>query len=598
MPATARQYGYQAGDLFSPDVQRYIYNRQMSHLLSKFGGDPDLALAAWNTGEGNVERGRIPAETRSYVPKVLSRLGGAISGALGEGTAYAEEPPATGKRMPQKFQYSPSTGTFWSPGPDGNPVQVQPDQVPADIRAKATKTSAPSGAAAKLPARVPPTPPNLEQRYERQFARLPTPLQYVAPGTIGEAAATGANLGALALAPETGGLSLVAPIAAAGIGGYMEPSDQPWLSGQRFERAGIEAGKEIGGLVGAKAIGKGAELVGRYAGKVPMLERSAARIGRGVAGLFNNYPAALPVPETMDALRRDVADGRLKEVVGERLGQFRRDLAAKIPEYKPAQAAVPKLYGPGPVKAVGEKFTLPDVDAEGHLFDRDFGISEGIEHVERMNSLSYSVKGQPKGGELSFAYRKAGHEGREALEKGLNKIGPKYGLPDAGTQYLKHSADYGTAAELTNAFQKGNVGRTITAGGKRIEVIDQPALKKALDKESMEHLSKLQGEGKKELFRHAVAPEGGIAREESGGHGTVSPDLWHTLVGMLGSPFTPESRKMLPPVARALTARRGAVPVTRALATPLVAAPRQALGPLIHMDIIKTPEEMRSEAGR
>jgi hypothetical protein len=575
MPATARQYGYQAGDLFSPDVQRYIYNRQMSHLLSKFGGDPNLALAAWNAGEGNLERGKVPAETRSYVPKVLSRLGGTISGALGEGTAYAEEPPTTGKRMPQKFQYSPSTGTFWSPGPDGDPVQVQPDQVPADIRAKATKTSA-----AKLPGKVPTTPPGgetAEQWYERQFNKLPGVAKYVAPGTIGEAAATGANLGALALAPETGGLSMVAPIAAAGIGGYLEPSDQPYLSGQRFERAGIEAGKEIGGLVGAKAIGKGAELIGRYAGKVPMLKESAARIGRGVAALFNEYPTQLGTPETMEALRRDIADGDLKEVVGERLGQYRRDLASKIPEYKPAQPAVPKLYGPGPVKAAGEKFTLPDVDAEGHLFDRDFGISDGMEHVERMNALSYSVKGQPKGGELSYAYRKAGHQGREAMKEGLNQIGPKYGLPDAGTQYFKHSADYGTAAELTDAFQKGNVGRTVTYQGKRLEVIDQPALKKVLDKESMEHLSKLQGPGKKELFRRAVAPETGAAREESGGHG-VSRSLWDTIVGLLGAPYAPESRAMLPPVARALTARRGAVPVTRALATPLIAVPRQVLG--------------------
>ena len=73
MPGTAARFGVsdrtQAGESIRGGVA------YLDWLLNHFGGDPILALAAYNAGEGAVEdNGGVPpyAETRAYVPKVLA----------------------------------------------------------------------------------------------------------------------------------------------------------------------------------------------------------------------------------------------------------------------------------------------------------------------------------------------------------------------------------------------------------------------------------------------------------------------------------------------------------------------------------------------
>ncbi len=78
MPATGERYGVAANvkrtleqQLFDPATNLRIGTRYMRDLLQRFGQDLDLALAAYNAGEGAVEQyGRtIPPypETRDYV---------------------------------------------------------------------------------------------------------------------------------------------------------------------------------------------------------------------------------------------------------------------------------------------------------------------------------------------------------------------------------------------------------------------------------------------------------------------------------------------------------------------------------------------------
>lgn len=80
MPKTSAWLGV---DPWDPVSARQGAERYYRYLLDKFG-DPDIALAAWNWGEGNVARniktyGRFnlaaaPRETQDFVPRVKSKF--------------------------------------------------------------------------------------------------------------------------------------------------------------------------------------------------------------------------------------------------------------------------------------------------------------------------------------------------------------------------------------------------------------------------------------------------------------------------------------------------------------------------------------------
>jgi soluble lytic murein transglycosylase-like protein len=78
MPATARQYG--ARDVHDVTENINAAARLLRHLWRKYDGDVRLVLAAYNSGEGAVDRAgrRVPniAETRSYVQRGMNLLSG------------------------------------------------------------------------------------------------------------------------------------------------------------------------------------------------------------------------------------------------------------------------------------------------------------------------------------------------------------------------------------------------------------------------------------------------------------------------------------------------------------------------------------------
>ena len=95
MPATAERYGV-AGDAKTPVVKKLADprtnigagSRYLNHLINLFPGRLDLALAAYNAGEGAVQRAgnRIPnyPETQNYVKTVMQLYGMLKPPAMGQ----------------------------------------------------------------------------------------------------------------------------------------------------------------------------------------------------------------------------------------------------------------------------------------------------------------------------------------------------------------------------------------------------------------------------------------------------------------------------------------------------------------------------------
>ena len=92
IPTTAQRFG--ANDAFNPKQNVDAGVRYLSALLERYNGNLDLALAAYNAGEGAVDRAHgIPAfrETRNYVQRVQEAYFSPGSGRLDN--AYARSNP-------------------------------------------------------------------------------------------------------------------------------------------------------------------------------------------------------------------------------------------------------------------------------------------------------------------------------------------------------------------------------------------------------------------------------------------------------------------------------------------------------------------------
>jgi soluble lytic murein transglycosylase len=82
-PATAKGIAIRTGgskfvlsDLYNPEINVRYGAWYLHHLLQKYGGDEEVALAAYNAGQENVDRWRAAGEgvqfpeTRAYVAHV------------------------------------------------------------------------------------------------------------------------------------------------------------------------------------------------------------------------------------------------------------------------------------------------------------------------------------------------------------------------------------------------------------------------------------------------------------------------------------------------------------------------------------------------
>jgi len=79
LPSTARRFGLpRKRDLLNPRKNLETASRYLRWLVDRFGDDPIRVLAAYNAGEGAVDRfGGVPpfSETRDYVQRIFGLLG-------------------------------------------------------------------------------------------------------------------------------------------------------------------------------------------------------------------------------------------------------------------------------------------------------------------------------------------------------------------------------------------------------------------------------------------------------------------------------------------------------------------------------------------
>jgi hypothetical protein len=102
IPTTAQRFG--VNDLYSPQQNVDAGVKYLKTLLERYNGNLDLALAAYNAGEGAVDRARgVPSfrETRNYVQRVQSAYfrpgSGRLDGAFINPHAIRKETNPTGR---------------------------------------------------------------------------------------------------------------------------------------------------------------------------------------------------------------------------------------------------------------------------------------------------------------------------------------------------------------------------------------------------------------------------------------------------------------------------------------------------------------------
>ena len=109
MPATARRFN--VSNAYDPQQNIFGGVKYLSWLLKRFNGDTRLAIAAYNAGEGNVDKyGGIPPfrETQDYVRRVTSRLQNLYSSGLGTPLSESNSNTPSGQVLAQSTNYSPN----------------------------------------------------------------------------------------------------------------------------------------------------------------------------------------------------------------------------------------------------------------------------------------------------------------------------------------------------------------------------------------------------------------------------------------------------------------------------------------------------------
>ncbi|QNK71700.1 lytic transglycosylase domain-containing protein [Variovorax sp. PAMC26660] len=168
MPATAQRYGVSADKrttiekkLFDPRINIAAGSRYLRDLIAMFPGQIELALAAYNAGEGAVQRAgnKIPnyKETQNYVQTVLQLYAYLKPGVTGRSSNGGKSPGrirmemggavGRGNMPPEQPTRMPALPAM--PDPAAAPSSPYMPEVPAASSSSLTTTGSPSLAMAE-----------------------------------------------------------------------------------------------------------------------------------------------------------------------------------------------------------------------------------------------------------------------------------------------------------------------------------------------------------------------------------------------------------------------------------------------------------------
>ena len=523
MPATAAQYGITPEALAHPEVNKMVAKRYLGDLLKKYKGDVSKAVAAYNAGPGNVDKGNIPASTQSYVRNVLEKIGGGISTLMGEGTAEAAQKPIPMEQLEKMPEF-----------------KAQPPEMQKLIRQRAQQRNADLS-------KPPPVDPEEQQLlkqhpiYERYIAKPLTDF------------GTGLLAGATQFVKSGG-----QPHVALQHAGDPPAEWQSWLArnfgpGKSPTQGALNAFFALSGLTEAKLAEGGIEAVPEaLRWMVPLVKTRLARIGApaavgavtsgatgegyGSGAVQGGLSAAIaePLRALSSAGARWMGESGMQKQLGEEVtGQVGEHLPVKVntenmerlltrgkivDEVRTATQPVrDRIYK----EAAGEVFKVPKLTPKGSLtgeYDL-LPLEQAEERLQKMGPLSYAESGKGKKTWVANQVRDEIKKARDAIVTKLNQIP---GAPDLGGAWSRQRSQTGAAIALKRLFQAKNGVIDFTTN-----TINQPKLLAAIHANWGDLEANLGEEGAEAFLKKATRDAKGALEDiaSQSGHIGLRPAL-------------------------------------------------------------------------
>lgn len=185
-PETAAQYGVTPEQLRDPAVNRNVGTRYFSDMLKRYQGNEFLALAAYNSGPGRVDKGQLLPQSIKYATKILdaakrpqgpasavplmeSQTVGAAKPKFAPSIAQSAQPESQGSSLLSKigsFFEGTANAEELPPLPSGMKPVMQVGKEPTDAELKPTPAGSAVPPAAKMPPNLPPLPSGMKPTFD------------------------------------------------------------------------------------------------------------------------------------------------------------------------------------------------------------------------------------------------------------------------------------------------------------------------------------------------------------------------------------------------------------------------------------------------